>query len=135
MVWIEVGGAETELCETMEGIYQYIQSVLYMDDNPLRHLRKYFPDFVWKFHKIENLEKLAPIIAEADYIWSSHDYIFFSEGIVIARRKCGSIPKVLLYRPDTDRKDSQDEENLKLMRIIPHIRFVYGENGVGTVIK
>lgn len=136
-VWIEEGGAETELCDTMEDIYQYIQRVLHMDDNPLRHLRKYFPDFEWKFYKIEKLEKLAPVIAKADYIWSSHDYLFFSEGIVVATQRRRATPRVLLYRPDAsdDMKSSQDEENIKLARLIPSIRFVYGENGVGTVIR
>ena len=137
-VCIEEGGAETELCETMENVYQYIQHVLYMDDNPLRYFRKYFPDFEWKFYKVESLEKLAPIIAKADYIWSSDKNIFYlSEGIVVAIQKGQKTPRVLLYRPDTDGhlKTWQDEENIKLARLVPTIRFVHGENGVGTVIK
>lgn len=136
-LYIEVGGAETELCDTMEAVYQYIKSVLYMDDNPLRYLRKYFHDFEWKFYKVDKLEKLAPIIANADYIWSSDDYIFCSEGIVVASRKFRKTAKVLLYRPDVPEHSEphRENENLKLARLIPSIRFVYGENGVGTVIK
>lgn len=135
-MWVEEGGAETELWETMEGIYQYIKASLYMDDNPLRHLRKYFPDFEWKFYKMAGLEELAPIIAKADYIWNTHDDIFGSEGIVTATEKGRPDPRAMLYRHESEpSRPVQDKENLKLRGMFPNIKFVHSELGPGTVIK
>ena len=135
-ILVEVGGIEDELWQVMEDIYQYIKHVFNMNDNPLRHLRKCFPDFKWEFHKVAGLEKLAPIIANADYIWSTYEDIFFSEGIITAIETGRSNPRAFLYRHESEQfRLMQLKENIKLRSFFANIQFVYNDFRLGTVIK
>lgn len=56
------------LGEVMEEIQKMLEADYLLDSNPLAHLRKYLPEFVWQSHASPT-EKYKDVIRGADYIW------------------------------------------------------------------
>ncbi|GEM_PF-4003449 len=65
-----VGAEDTfyNLGQVMEEIQKMLEADYLLDSNPLAHLRKYFPKFVWESHSSPT-ERYKDIIRGADYIW------------------------------------------------------------------
>ncbi|MBX4206594.1 hypothetical protein KW784_02290 [Candidatus Parcubacteria bacterium] len=118
-IWIVRYGFEMSLGRAMDEINEYIYASLHMHDNPLRYLRRYFPDFTWKFHEDHDEAQAARIIAESDYIWL-HCFGLINDNFITAIRKNGEKPRVLCYRPQKE----SDEWVGRLKKKVPAIRCV-----------
>jgi hypothetical protein len=128
-IWIDRDGLEESLGYTMNAVHKYIMECFNMDDNPLRFLRRYFPDFKWEFCENDRMEKLLPKIRTADYVWVTGPDLFFSEGIITATQIGRTIPRILCYKPEKGRWTDE------LKTLLPAIRFVIdGSKGYADTI-
>ncbi|OGZ57152.1 MAG: hypothetical protein A3G60_00940 [Candidatus Ryanbacteria bacterium RIFCSPLOWO2_12_FULL_47_9c] len=80
--------ADEPIGKTMERIQDLLTSCYEFDFSPLGHLRKYFPEFEWKFIDYFHEPELSPertlsaAITSADYLWT-----VFNDTFVVATRK------------------------------------------------
>jgi hypothetical protein len=95
---LENPGASVEVRSTftidighvMADVQDYLDCSYGMNDNPLRHLRRYFPKFRWEYHEItgdaafERERYLFKIVSSTDYIWATDNLHW--NGIVTARQ-------------------------------------------------
>jgi hypothetical protein len=131
-IWIGRDGIEVSLGMLMHDVDRYIYESLHMDDNPLRYLRRAFPDFIWNFHESHDERQGVRIIAAADYIWMRSFGMVFDD-LITATRKSGGKPRVLCYKPH-----NEDQEWVAPLRVLlPKIRFVVDGDATdaGTIIE
>ncbi len=131
-IWIDRDGMAISLGILMDDIHEYIYAVFHMDDNPLRHLRRSFPDFVWKYYEGDDESEAIRIIKNADYIWL-RSFGGLKDGIVTATKFDARMPWVLCFRPHG--RNREDEVHSCLLRDnirlkVPEVRFVV--NGTKT---
>ncbi len=133
-VWIDRHGIEMSLGIAMYHISEYIDACFWLDDNPLRHLRKQFPSFIWKFHKNVNPNKLAPILVCADYIWVTG--LEVGDEFVTATQIEREKPRVLCFLPEKNEYSGWNNMIRKrLNRVVPDIRFIKnGDDRVANTI-
>lgn len=82
------GGFEETLGTTLQDICDYIEQCLQFSDNPLIHLRRYFPNYLWSFHKPETKEEVAKIVSVVDYaLPDSTGFTDWSMGVFTATHK------------------------------------------------
>jgi len=65
-------------------IQQFVQSSYRLEVNPLSHLRKCFPQYVWKCHTLDDTGGTAgtvEVIAESDFSW-----LFMADGSCVTAR-------------------------------------------------
>lgn len=65
---VQADGYEQTLGTTFQDMCEYIEHCLDFEDNPLRHLRQYFPDFEFTFHDPENKEDVVGIVKNVDFV-------------------------------------------------------------------
>jgi hypothetical protein len=89
-------GWEETLGTTLQDICKYIEGCLEFSNNPLTHLRRYFPDFDWAFHRPETEKEVAKIIKNVDYaLPESTGFSDWSMGIFTAtHKKCRARKKI-----------------------------------------
>lgn len=119
-VWIHRDGIDEWLGSVMNDIQNYMDASFMMDDNPLRYLRRCFPNFVWTFHECQDEKKAASQILSADYIWLKN-FGFVGDCFITATEKNRKKHRVLCYQSKRD--DVESVERLKLL--VPGIRFVF----------
>ena len=122
-----------EFCEqighVLGDIYKYIFHAYNMDDNPLRHLRKYFPRFKWEYHQPADMRELFRIVTTSDYVWLERGpSSSWQDCIITAQQKGRKKPRVLCYCDD-DANDWPTE-----LKTIGGARFVIVQGG-DTVVE
>lgn len=132
-IWIDRDGGEVSLGMLMKDIDLYIYSSLMMDDNPLRHLRRSFPDFEWKFYEGNNMGEAVRSLVSADYIWMRW-FGSILDDFITATQKGRKNPRVLCYREKDEYSAAKYSARLKAQ--VPGIRFVVNgsDTDMGTVI-
>jgi hypothetical protein len=81
------GNVEESVDSTLTDIGLYIQWCHEFSCPPLPHLRKYFPDFEWKFHEVETATQVARIIEKVDYAILEGNGSDWSMGFYTATQK------------------------------------------------
>lgn len=135
-VWINRHGMEMSLGIAMEGISNYIEACYWVNDNPLRHLRRSFPDFIWKFHEDVSRTKLASVLGVVDYIWVGG--LEVGDAYVTATQVRNAKPRVLCFLNETgDHSGWNQVVRRDLSPSVPGIRFVEDGNDkdANTVIS
>ncbi len=132
-VWIDRYGMEMSLGVAMDDISEYIDACFRINENPLRHLRRYFPGFAWKFHEDVYEEKLASILKAVDYVWVT-GLFSVGEGFVTATQIQGEKLRVLCFLASQREYSGWNSMIRKeLKSCVPEIRFV--ENGNKEVVN
>ena len=122
-IWINRDGLEMSLGIALDGIYNYIDSCLWMDDNPLRYLRRYFPGFTWKFHEDVRVDDLTSVLDSADYIWVTG--LEVGDGFITATQISGVKPRMLCFLSRTGNYSGWNTMIKRDLRMwVPNIRFV-----------
>jgi len=92
-------GHEESLFSTMTDIAEMIEHDFDLDQNPLSHLRRYFPGYEWKLINPKRPTILLTYISLCDYAWLMSSSWDWSMGVVIAD-KCGTMPKGFCLCPN-----------------------------------
>lgn len=118
----------------MDGISEYIDACFWLNDNPLRHLRKHFQGFTWKFHEDVSRNKLVSVLGAADYIWVTG--LEIGDGFVTATQIGGTKPRVLCFLPEKSEHSGWNQTIRKdLSSYVPGILFVLnGNNKIADTI-
>ncbi len=135
-IWISRHGLEMSLGIAMDGISEYIDACFWLDDNPLRHLRRHFPGFTWKFHEDVAKNKLASVLGVADYIWVTG--LEIGDGFVTATQMGGNKPRVLCFLPEKSEHSGWNQTiRTDLSTYVPGILFVLNGNNkiVNTIVS
>ncbi len=134
-IWIDQHGMEMSLGIALDGISDYIDACFWMNDNPLRHLRRYFPGFIWNFHEDIKRNDLALVLGNADYIWVTG--LEVGDGFVTATH-VGRIrkPRVLCFLPEKSEHSGWNQVIRRDLRNnVPGILFVLnGNNKIADTI-
>lgn len=93
----ELHGRETCMADALREIQSYIDAAYWLGANPLSHLRKYFPNFAWKYHEVNDAEELGRIVANTDYALLVMPTLDWSTGIVTARELKRRQPRRICY--------------------------------------
>lgn len=126
-VWIDRHGMEMSLGMAMGNISDYIESCYWMQDNPLRHLRKSFPYFTWKFHEDVSQARLASVLGVADYIWVGG--LVVGDAFVTATQVRDAKPRGLCFLPKINEHCGWNRMIRRdLSLVVPGIRFVQDGN-------
>lgn len=132
-IWISRHGLEMSLGIAMDGISDYIDACFWLNDNPLQHLRKHFPGFIWGFHEDVSPNRLVSVIVVADYIWVTG--LEIGDGFVtatqIGRTNHLGLPKrrVLCFLPEKSEHSGWNQTiRTALSAYVPGIRFVLNSN-------
>lgn len=89
---------DATLSDVLYAVVEYIYHCLDFGDNPLPHLRRYFPDFDWAFHKPSTVEEVARVGKDVDYILAGL-YSDWGEGLFTATRKNAKEKKKICFCP------------------------------------
>jgi hypothetical protein len=68
-------------------IMNLIHASYWMRNDPLPHLRRYFPDLKWEFISPKGEDGILEAIKSADYVWPDEHTGDFSTGMIVASRK------------------------------------------------
>ena len=128
-VWIDVEetqglygiGIEMSLWMLMDSISKYIEGCFLLNDNPLQHLRKLFPSFIWEFHEGMS-RKLASVLGATDYIWSDNSRF------ITATQIGGMKRRVLCFLPKNFECPELNDVTREDLSHVPGIRFVQDGN-------
>ena len=139
-IWISRHGLEMSLGIAMDGISDYIDACFWLVDNPLRHLRKHFPGFMWKFHEDVRKDEFASVLGVVDYIWVTG--LEIGDGFVTAtqfRRTKHLGPqkrRTLYFLPEKSEHSGWNQTIRKdLSSYVPGILFVLnGNNKIASTI-
>lgn len=104
-------GNETELWNVANDVRAFIQSCYEFGLNPLPHLRRYFPNFRWKYWGIHDGkerdvtsdtfdQKFIAYVTSQDYSWFSDVGGDWSYGLVSAREHNGKELRKILFESD-----------------------------------
>lgn len=53
----------------MEYIQDYLDSCYFLSINPLSSLRHIFPQYEWRYHRLQNRKQALEVVAQSDFIW------------------------------------------------------------------
>lgn len=104
-------GNETSLWHVAKDVRALIQGCYEFGLNPLPHLRRYFPNFFWKYWGIHDGkerdvtsdtfdQKFIAHVTSQDYTWFSDAGGDWSCGVVSARERNGKEPRKILFESD-----------------------------------
>ncbi|OGI68496.1 hypothetical protein A2738_01265 [Candidatus Nomurabacteria bacterium RIFCSPHIGHO2_01_FULL_42_15] len=88
------------LSQVLEDIWGYIDKCFEFGDNPLRHLRIYFPNFLCSFHQPKTKTGVAQIVGGVDYVVPR--YGDWSMGFVAFTSKVSKDKKKICFCPSED---------------------------------
>lgn len=89
----------TRLKSLLKNIDDFINGSYELESNPLPHLRKCFPDFVWRFKKPKDIGEVISIVMRHDYTFAVRDC---EEGLVTALDISNSPGVRRVYYTDED---------------------------------
>lgn len=84
---------------TLGTLDAFINGSYRLESNPLPHLRKCFPDFIWRFQKPKDIGEVVSIVLKHDYTFAVGDC---EEGLVTAKERNNSQYVRAVYYTDED---------------------------------
>ena len=58
--------------EVMNNILDFVGVAYFLAINPLSQLRSIFPQYTWKYHKLETHAQAREVVAKVDFIWMAN---------------------------------------------------------------
>jgi len=135
-IWIDRDGLEMSLGMAMDDVFNYITACFWMYDNPLSHLRRFLPGFIWKFQEDVGQDKFASVLGTVDYIWVIG--LEVGSGFVTATQIHGDEPCIFCFLSKSGEYSGWNRMIRDSLRdSVPSIRFVQNgtEGDASTILS